>query len=138
MIIDPVIAGLRVIEKESDVVLDDDSIGFLAEVRSANLLSDDEWNQIKQFLQEALQFIREQKTVRQTDGAVVMDLDADPRNANWLRIDRANRLAGYVLPMWAALWLWWLRTDTSAAFWRDVGTTASKLGCEPFPSKNEK
>jgi hypothetical protein len=137
--IDPRVAELRQIEKEGNVALDDDSIRFVGQVRSDNLLRDDEWNQIKEFLGEALRFLSGPKKTawREADGTLVIDPDADPRNANWLRIDRANRLAGYVLPMWAALWLWRLRTDSSNEFWSGIGKIAGKLGCEPFIEESD-
>jgi hypothetical protein len=125
------------IEFENRRLLDDDSLRLVAEVRSQNLLTDDEWIKIKRFLTEALEFLSApQKTVKYAaDGGMVLDPDADPRNADWLRITAACRLANRSLPMWAALWLWWLRTDTSPTFWRKVGRIAERLGYPKFPSE---
>jgi len=33
----------------------------------------------------------------------------------------------HYLPSWAALWLWWLRADSSHQFWRDVGNITHEL-----------
>jgi hypothetical protein len=128
--IELLVSELSVIEFENRRILDDDSIRFVAEVRGRNLLTDDEWNQVKQFLKEALEFLSSRQTTvtHTTDGKFIIDPDADPRNADWLRIHAACRLARRSLPMWAALWLWWLRTDTSPTFWRKVGKIAEQLG----------
>lgn len=121
---------LSMIEFENRRLLDDDSLRLIAEVRSRNLLTDEEWSQIKQFLRDALEFLSSpQKTVAHAaDGSIVLNPDADPRNADWLRISAACRLANRSLPTWAALWFWWLRTDTSPLFWRRVGRIAEQLG----------
>jgi hypothetical protein len=70
--------------------------------------------------------------VRQKDGTIVIDADADPRNANWLRISVAQRHAGYRMPMWACLWLWWLRADEDPEFWRAVGCQAASMGIKAY------
>jgi hypothetical protein len=127
---EPFLSELGYIELQNQRLLDDDSLKLLAEVRSQNLLTEREWIQIKQFLKDALQFLSgPQSTMTHTpQGSTVIDPDADPRNANWLRIDAACRLGHRALPMWAAMWLWQLRTDTSPAFWRRVGRIAEQLG----------
>ena len=78
--IKPLLSELSIIEFENRRLLDDDSLRLLAEVRSRNLLNDDEWIQIKQFLREALEFLSgPQKTVTYAvDGRAVVDPDADP------------------------------------------------------------
>ena len=53
----PFIAELARIEKKSGTKLDDNSIGFLAQVRGNDLLQDDEWERIKGFLRDALGFL---------------------------------------------------------------------------------
>lgn len=133
--LESLVLELSMIEFESQRLLDDDSVRLIAEVRSRNVLTDDEWIQIKQFLRKALELLPgPQETVtRDADGRFVIDLNFDPRNADWLRIDAARRLANYDLPMWASLWLWWLRTDTSPRFWRKVGRIAEQLG---YPKKH--
>jgi hypothetical protein len=92
------------------------------------LLTEREWIQIKQFLKNALGFLSTPQPTITTQRLTVIDPDADPRNANWLRIDSACRLAHRALPTWAAMWLWQLRTDTSPSFWRRVGRIAEQLG----------
>jgi hypothetical protein len=135
--VEPLVSELSIIEFENRRLLDDDSLRLVAEVRSRNLLTDDEWIKIKQSLKDALEFLSgPQKTVTYAaDGRMVLDPDADPRNADWLRIDAACRLANRSLPMWAALWLWQLRTDTSPTFWRKVGRIAEQLGYPKFPGE---
>jgi hypothetical protein len=100
------------------------------------LLTDEEWTRIKQFLREALAFLSGPQTTvtHAADGSIVLDLNADPRNADWLRISAACHLAKRSLPMWAALWLWWLRTDTSPRFWDAVGRVAEQLRYPNTPS----
>jgi hypothetical protein len=135
--LEPLLSDLSFVEFENGHLLDDDSIRLIAELRGQNLLSNDEWLQIKQFLKEALAFLSgpDRASTRMRDGQLAIDPDADPRNADWLRIDAACRLSHRALPMWAALWLWRLRTDTSLAFWRRVGRIAGRLGYSEFPPK---
>jgi hypothetical protein len=54
---------------------------LIAEVRSRDLLTDDEWIQVKTFLKEALTFLSgPQNTVaHKADGSIVIDPDADLR-----------------------------------------------------------
>ena len=96
-----------------------------------------EWVRIRDLLKEALAFLSgPQKTLTtSSDGSIVLDPDFDPRNAEWLRIDAACRLAKHSLPLWAALWLWRLRTDTSPRFWNAVGRVAKQLGHPKKPSE---
>jgi hypothetical protein len=133
--VDALVSELSMIEFENARLLDDDSLRVVAEVRY--LLTDDEWTQIKQFLGEALKFLSgpEKTLTYATDGQLVLNPDADPRNADWIRIAAACRLASHDLPMWAALWLWRLRTDTSPIFWRKVGQIADRLGYQKKSSK---
>jgi hypothetical protein len=135
--VEALVSELSIIEFENRRLLDDESIRLVAEARSQILLTDDEWTQIKKFLKEALEYLSgPDKTVSdKADGRTVIDPDADPRNADWLRIDAAFRLAHRSLPMWAALWLWRLRTDTSPTFWHKIGRIAEQLGYPEFPSK---
>jgi hypothetical protein len=128
------LSELSDIEFENQKLLDDDSLRLVAELRARRLLTDAEWSQIKQLLREALAFLSNpNRTVtRSADRSIVLDPDFDPRNADWLRIDAACRLAKHSLPTWAALWLWRLRTDTSPNFWHAVERVADKLG---YPKK---
>jgi hypothetical protein len=77
------VSELSAIEFENRQLLDDESIRLIAEVRSQNLLNDDEWIQIQKYLKEALEYLSSaDKTVTRTaDGHTVLDPDADPRNA---------------------------------------------------------
>src|SRR5438093_1163594 len=104
--VERLVSELSIIEFENRRLLDDDSLRLIAEVRSRNLLTNDDWIQIKQFLREALGFLSgPQGTVTYAAGGrAVLDPDVDPRNADWLRIDAACRLTNRSLPMWAALW----------------------------------
>jgi hypothetical protein len=48
---------LSILEFENRRLLDDESIRLVAEARSQDLLTDDEWIQIKKFLKEALEHL---------------------------------------------------------------------------------
>jgi hypothetical protein len=99
------ITELAGIEKNSRAKLDDGSIGFLARPRGAGVLQDAEWERSKGFRREALDFLapsNEPESKSKGSGSV-LSMDADPRNADWFRIVRANRLAGCRLPTRAAL-----------------------------------
>jgi hypothetical protein len=137
---DAFVAELAKIEKKSRTKLDDHSIGFLARIRGVGLLQDDEWAKLKGFLRDALEYLRrgDKTLVRGKQNKIVLCLDADPRNADWIRIVRANNLAGYRLPTWAALWLWWLRTDSSTSFWKDVGRIAKQMGFDRMSEPTDK
>ena len=116
--------------------LDDRSVEFLARLRDSHVLDDGDWRHILEWLPEALAFLAgpDPTATRDEAGRLVLNLDADPRNADWLRITGAYRRAGYRLPMWAAMWLWRLGHDRSPQFWRKIGSEAEKMG---FP-KQEK
>ena len=51
------ISELSIIEFENGQLLDDESLRLVAEVRSRNLITADEWTQIKQLLSDALRFL---------------------------------------------------------------------------------
>jgi len=127
-------SDLRAIEQELQMLLDDESVRLLEQIRAHGLLTGEEWDRVKGYLRNALHFLSNpnQTVTRHGDGKLQIDPDADPRNADWLRVAAANRLAGHILPAWAALWLWWLRTDSSAAFWRRVGEIADELGFQTY------
>ena len=122
-------ADLTDIERHEKVRLDDNSIPVLAALRANELLTDDDWIRIKGFLRDALTFLTgpDKPAQELDDGTIVVCPDADPRSADWPKIATATKLAGHELPSWAALWLWWLRTDSSHQFWRDVGSIAHEL-----------
>jgi hypothetical protein len=136
--IERLISELSFIEFENSRLLDDGSLRLIAQVRSRDLLTDDEWVKIKTFLKEALNFLSASETTvkHDDDPRVILDPDADPRNADWIKISAACRLAQRALPIWAALWLWWLRTDTSPPFWREVGRIAKRLGYPELLAKD--
>jgi hypothetical protein len=134
---DPFTAELARIEKSSKVKLDDNSLEFLARLRANELLQDDEWERLKGFLRDALQCLRsDDESEPEDEDESVFCPDADPRNADWIRIVRANRLAGYKMPAWAALWR--LRTDSSAAFWKKVGKIAKQMGFERMEERTDR
>ena len=135
----PFMAELSVIEEQSKTRLDDESIPLLARLRQRGVLQDKEWNCIQDYLRHALTFLArpDRNMTKDDEGNAICCADADPRNGDWIRVVRANRLAGYRLPTWAALWLWWLRTDSSEQFWYEVGQVAREMGCRPFESPGE-
>jgi hypothetical protein len=84
----------------------------------------------------ALKFLSASKRAKKHDsnGQLAIDPGADPRNADWLQIDAAQRLTGRSLPSWAALWLWQLRASDPSVFWRKVGRIAKELGIPAIPT----
>jgi len=48
------VSELSIIELENGRLLDDESLRLVAEVRSRNLITADEWSQFKQLLSDAL------------------------------------------------------------------------------------
>jgi len=133
-------ADLVGIEEEMKVRLDDKSIPLLAQLRAKNLLTKSNWKAIRAYLRDALASLSEQNqsSGRNADGVIFFEADSDPRDADWLRIVRARDLAGYALPGWAALWLWWLRTDRSRQFWLEVGSIAHEMGYKPIKPSGHK
>jgi hypothetical protein len=127
---------LSLIEFESGCLLDDDSLGFMAQLRARSIITQEEWIRIKQFLRSALEFLSASKRAKKHDskGHLVIDPGADPRNADWLQMDAAQRLAGRSLPSWAALWLWQLRASNPPVFWRKVGRIAKERGIPAIPT----
>jgi hypothetical protein len=106
----------RQIEQRFAMPLDEpDTFPFLARLREDVLLNDSDWNRVCGWLNEALVFLNDQSRPLRSDGATVLDLDADPRTANWLRTINVQRLAGHRMPLWACLRLWWLGRDRKTA-----------------------
>jgi len=102
------------------------ALTYLVKVRSAGVLSDGDWDNILEWLDDAMQFL----STESTDSSV-LSIDADPRNANWLRIMGAWRLTGYRTPDWATLWLWRIGgTDEDEHFWSELGCIAADMGFE--------
>ena len=104
-----------------------DTVRFIAKVRENGIIGDDEWQEVLRWLDDAMTYLK--KGMHQDKrGALMIDVDADPRNADWIRIVRAQRLAGYRMPHWASLWLWWIGHDREAGtYWKQVGTVAKAL-----------
>ena len=123
---------LQSIERLATKPLDDASFVLLSRARVEGVLNDDDWQKVLERLRQALEFLGEpNKTLwKDQDGKLHCDPDADPRNADWIRIAAAHRLAGHYLPMWAALWLWQCRLDGSPEFWQEIGRVAGELGYE--------
>jgi hypothetical protein len=130
---------LNVIMMQAGRVLDDPSVELLGRLRDERVLDDADWARICVWLREALEFLARpnETATRDKDGRLVINPDADPRNANWIRISAASRQAGHTLPMWAAMWLWRLGHERGAAFWHRIGSAARHLGYPKVESKNE-
>lgn len=88
---------------------------------------------------EALRFVNgpSRTVVALPDGGIGLDLDADPRNADWLRTVTAHRLMRHHAPLWATLWLWWINHDAPDAFWQRVGVVAEELGYERYEPEGD-
>jgi hypothetical protein len=129
---------LSMVEFESGRLLDDQSLKLMAALRARNVLTEEEWAQIKAFLRKALDFLTASKDQKlpESEEPPIIDfaiIDADPRNADWIKIAGVNRRTGVALPNWAALWIWWLRNNESMMFWRRVGRIAKEIGFPPLP-----
>jgi hypothetical protein len=115
--------------------LDDASLPFLHRLRDSHILSTADWATITVWIHEARSFLAGPDETLETDssGVPVINLNADPRNADWLRIVRVRRLTGHDIPGWAALWLWWLGHDRATAFWSRVAGAAQDAGLKKLP-----
>jgi hypothetical protein len=109
--------------------LDDDSLPFLKRLRASGVLDEDDWSSITTWMSDARAYLaRPDQTVStDKDGSLILNMDADSRNADWLRIVRVRRLTGQPVPGWAALWLWRLGHDRRSRFWSRVAEVA-RLG----------
>jgi hypothetical protein len=103
--------------------LDDASMPLLERLRSDGVLSEHEWSTLMGWVEEARTYLaRPNRTVTtDNDNNLVLYLDADPRNADWLQIGRVRRLTKQRIPGWAALWLWQLGRKRGPEFWSNVG-----------------
>jgi len=107
-----------------------DSISFIAKVRQKGMIDDGEWQDVLRWLDSAMLYLKE-GTPKDKSGALI--IDADPRNADWIRIVRAQRLAGYRMPHWASLWLWWIGHDREEGkWWKQIGAIAKAMGFPRF------
>ena len=109
--------------------LDDPSAEFLARLRAASVLNDTDWQHILGEIPSALRFLAEPNptATRDEHGHLVLDPDADPRNANWIRLAAAARKAQHHLPLWAAMWLWQVGHTRATSFWGAVGRIAEEM-----------
>jgi len=104
------------------------SLQLMARLRMAGSLNDEDWAEILEHMTDAIEFlaVENRKSSRN-----YINLYGDPRNREWLRIINTNKLAGYKLPHWAALWLRRIGiTRKGKFFWRSVGKVASEMGFE--------
>ncbi|MFA7097266.1 MAG: hypothetical protein WC383_12415 [Gammaproteobacteria bacterium] len=102
-----------------------DTVRFIAEVREKGIIGDDEWQKVLRWLDDAMACLK--KEMPQDKHCALM-IDADPRNADWIQIVRARRFAGYLIPHWASLWLWWIGHDREeGTYWKPVGTVAKAM-----------
>lgn len=110
--------------------LDDPSAEFLARLRAAGVLSEDDWQHVLGKIPSALQFLAAPNPTVTSDehGQPVLDPDADPRNANWIRLAAAARRAKHDLPLWAAMWLWQVGHERGLSFWNGVARVAEAMG----------
>ncbi|NLB54387.1 MAG: hypothetical protein GX811_01225 [Lentisphaerae bacterium] len=107
-----------------------DAIRFMAKVREKGLIDDGEWKNVLQGLDNAMVFLKE-GVPKDKSGALI--IDADPRNADWTRIVRAQRLAGYRMPHWASLWLWRMGYNREkGSWWKQIGTIAQEMELPRF------
>jgi hypothetical protein len=121
------VADLRGVMAPFKRELDDPSAEFLARLRGCGRLRDADWQHILGEIPSALEFLAgPNPTVTRNDrGQPILDPDADPRNANWLRLVAAARKAQHRLPLWAAMWLWQVGHKRGASFWEVVAQIAA-------------
>lgn len=134
-------ADLQLVLARFEVGLDDSSAPFLAELRAAGALDDKDWQMVLNFLEEALRFLSRPNPTAGSNstGGLLLDLDADPRNANWLRIVAAQRKAYHRLPMWAAMWLMAIGGHRRGpGFWRTVSRIATRMKFPRFKRPGKK
>jgi hypothetical protein len=109
--------------------LDDASAEFLVNLRAAGVLHDVDWTHVLEQIPVALQFLAgpNQSVTSNEHGQVVPDPDADPRNADWLRLAAAARKARHHLPPWSAVWLWQVGHERGTSFWAAVARHAEQM-----------
>jgi hypothetical protein len=117
--------------------LDDASLPFLQQLRDEDILGESDWATIAAWVEEARSFLTGPNQTIETDpgGGLAINLDADPRNADWLEIVRVRRLTGHRIPDWASLWLSWLAHGRGAQFWSRVAMAARNAGVEKLPAQ---
>jgi len=146
---------LKAVLARYDCTFDEpEAIPLMAHVRAAGLLTDGEWQDILVWLDEAVRYLEETESGETEDDAYedkqgyrpsnddedednddedddpdAESLDADIRNADWVRIVGARRRSGHMLPSWAGLWLWWIGHDRGfEEWWGPIGKLAGSLG----------
>lgn len=103
-----------------------ETIPFIAKLRADGVLDDGDWAKILNWLDDAMRFLKLEPGPGQSG---IVNLDADPRNADWIRAVRAQRFAAHRMPGWASLWLWWLGYNREGGpFWPQVARVAEATG----------
>jgi hypothetical protein len=112
--------------------VDDESLPFIQRLRNESVLSERDWQTITGWAEDARTFLAGPDHTVETDseGELVINADADPRNADWLEIVRVRRLTRHRIPDWAALWLWWLAHKRGPEFWSHVARLARSAGIQ--------
>jgi hypothetical protein len=119
------IAELTNLERTAGRPLDEpDSKTVLARLRASGAIGSRDWAQILGWYAEALRFLGEAPD----DADGVVSLDADPRNADWLRICHTWSLLGHRLPYWATLWCWYVGHARRSQFWQRIASASHDLG----------
>jgi HD domain len=123
------LADLRGVMAPFKRELDDPSAEFLARLRGCGGLRDADWQHVLGEIPSALEFLAgPNPTLTQDErGQSILDLDADPRNADWLRLAAAARRARHHLPFLAAMWLWQVGHERGASFWDVVARIAEQM-----------
>jgi len=116
------LAELIALQRKRKMALDDNSLPLIAHLRENGVIGNEDWNEIKIMLGDALRFLG-----AKSSKAAVLSLDADARNANWIKVVRIRRASGRELDAWAAIWLNRLYRDRNPAFWSRVGKLAAEL-----------
>jgi len=88
------------------------------------------WKDVLRWLDDAMVDLKE-RVLKDKSGPLM--IGADPRNADWIRIVHAQRLAGYHMPHWASLWLWWIGSDREeGTWWKQIGAIAKAMRLPRF------
>ena len=113
-----------------------DTIRLIAKARDKGIIDDHEWKNVLRWLDDTMIFLKE-GVPEDEDGAI--SIDADPRNADWIQIVRAQRRAGYRMPHWASLWLWWIGHDREeGSWWKQIGAIAKAMSLPSFKEARHK
>ena len=124
---------LIAIQRKRKRYLDDDSIPLLAHLRENDVIDNEAWSAIKAMMGDALNFLPVKP--RKSD---ILNLDSDPRNADWIKIVRVRRACRRQLPGWAGFWLNRLYHDRNKAFWTRVGRLAAELNLACIAERRER